>query len=117
MASSVTAPLLDDAGRWEDAACAGLPGDMWFPSKGESANDGKAICAYCMIRMACLQYAVDNEIIDGTWGGLSQQERHHLNRQPAQLCCVPGCERSRSRMAGASRMCHAHGKAQLGGAA
>ena len=47
----------------------------FFPSKGQRAAPAKGICQQCSVRRACLDYAIDNEIIDGVWGGLSPQER------------------------------------------
>lgn len=40
--------------------------------------EAKAICKHCPIRKPCLQYALDNHIQHGVWGGLSDRERRKL---------------------------------------
>lgn len=55
--------------------------DWWFPSTGESRDfdaKAKAICATCPIRVTCLEKAMEDEDAQGTWGGMTEQERKHL---------------------------------------
>jgi WhiB family transcriptional regulator, redox-sensing transcriptional regulator len=52
--------------------------NWWFPPVGDRAVPARAICARCKVRDACLQYAIDNNITDGVWGGLSPSERRQL---------------------------------------
>ena len=68
----ITAP------RWMDeAACAGLPTDWFFPDRGGAglAARAKAVCAGCPGRQECLGYARATGTLDGIWGGLTPDER------------------------------------------
>lgn len=62
----------------EEALCAQVGGDEWFPDKGGSVRDAKRICMACPVREACLQYALDNVERFGIWGGKSERERRRL---------------------------------------
>lgn len=75
--------VFDDIRRqdWRDAAlCAQVDPDRWFPAKGETAADVKAICRQCPVRRDCLEYAVVNNEIWGVWGGLNSKERRELRK-------------------------------------
>jgi WhiB family redox-sensing transcriptional regulator len=65
----------------EDALCAQIDPEMFFPEKGGSTKDAKAICASCDVREKCLQYALENNQRFGVWGGLSERQRRLLRRQ------------------------------------
>ena len=75
---------------WRDlAACRGMDPDDFHPDKGHSrtAANAKAVCAGCPVRSECLAFALDNDICDGIYGGLSPRERGTLRprrnqRQP-----------------------------------
>lgn len=71
-------------GNWVDyAACAEVDGDVFFPDTNETAHgyrEAKAICASCPVAAQCLQYAIDNNVRHGTWGGTSPAERGRLRR-------------------------------------
>jgi WhiB family redox-sensing transcriptional regulator len=66
----------------DDAACASVRTDVFFPTRGD--NDkmriAKAICAECPVRAECLDYAIRNAEKFGVWGGLSERERRSLRR-------------------------------------
>ncbi|AJE81582.1 hypothetical protein SLNWT_1206 [Streptomyces albus] len=61
--------------------CNGLaPNDideLFFPgARARSAIDeAKSICGRCLVKKACFDYALDNEIRQGVWGGLTEAER------------------------------------------
>lgn len=67
-------------------ACEGLPVDLFFPGRGQSAAPAKAICAGCEIRTACLQVAMEIEGFapqnhrHGVFGGMTPLERWQLTR-------------------------------------
>lgn len=55
--------------------------DMWWSSYTEDERQAVAICrAECPLRDACAQFALDNEEQQGTWGGLTRQDRLRLRR-------------------------------------
>jgi WhiB family redox-sensing transcriptional regulator len=62
----------------DDANCAGLAGDLFFPERGESTREAKAICDDCTVSAECLEYALANSIKHGIWGGLSERQRRPL---------------------------------------
>lgn len=68
----------------DDAACAGMDPDVFFPERGGSQQPAKAMCAVCPVRAECLEYALTFKIKHGTWGGMSERERRGLRRQRAQ---------------------------------
>ncbi len=60
------------------AACSDADPDLFFPPDGGPAGPGCRICARCPVRQECLDYAISNGIVHGTWGGLSERERRAL---------------------------------------
>lgn len=74
--------LRPDRGNWQDdALCAEIGGDTWYPDKGGSTKEAKKICLECPVRAECLQYALDHDERFGIWGGKSERERRKM-RQP-----------------------------------
>lgn len=67
-----------DLGWRDDALCAEVGIDLFFPEKGEPTKDAKAVCQLCPVRSECLQYALQNDERFGIWGGMSEQERHQI---------------------------------------
>lgn len=53
--------------------------DAWFPRKG-GTSVAKIVCQQCVVRSACLAYAIREDIRDGIWGGTSPHERKELAR-------------------------------------
>jgi WhiB family redox-sensing transcriptional regulator len=49
--------------------------ESFFPEKGGSTREAKAICTGCPVRAECLDYALDNDERFGIWGGFSERER------------------------------------------
>jgi WhiB family redox-sensing transcriptional regulator len=67
-----------------DGLCAQTDPEAFFPEKGGSVRDAKAICRRCPVIAACLDYALASDERFGVWGGMSERERHALRReQPA----------------------------------
>lgn len=70
--------------RWQSQAnCLGVDPDLFFPERGASTREAKAVCTGCEVRMDCLEYALDHAEKFGIWGGLSERERRRLRRQRA----------------------------------
>lgn len=61
-------------------ACNGTDPDMFFPNRGESLEPAKSVCAKCVVREECLEYALANGERYGVWGGTSERERRRLRR-------------------------------------
>jgi WhiB family redox-sensing transcriptional regulator len=70
--------------RWqENANCLGVDPDLFFPERGASTREAKAVCRGCEVRMDCLEYALAHGEKFGIWGGLSERERRRVRRQRA----------------------------------
>jgi WhiB family redox-sensing transcriptional regulator len=70
--------------RWQERAnCLGVDPDLFFPERGASTREAKAVCGSCEVRPECLEYALDHAEKFGIWGGLSERERRRLRRQRA----------------------------------
>ena len=63
---------------WMDyAACRYMDTNIFFPpTKGLKA--AKAICATCLVKAKCLEYALVNRQKGGIWGGESERARKRL---------------------------------------
>lgn len=67
----------------QDALCAQVGGDAWYPEKGESTLAARIICLDCPIRTTCLREALDRDERFGVWGGYSERQRRRLKRGEA----------------------------------
>jgi WhiB family transcriptional regulator, redox-sensing transcriptional regulator len=66
---------------WRQAECLHHVGRVdFFPARGESAREAKAICADCGVRKQCLEYALQWDPLCGVWGGKSERERRQIRR-------------------------------------
>lgn len=61
--------------------CLGVDPDLFFPERGGSTREAKGVCQGCVVRDACLEYALVNGEKFGIWGGLSERERRRIRRQ------------------------------------
>ena len=77
------------------AACQDTDPDLFFPERGASTKEAKAVCRGCVVREECLEYALANGEKFGIWGGLSERERRRIRRQRA-LARAAAAERSAS---------------------
>ena len=77
----VTDPDLAPA--WQQhAECLNYAGQVdFFPARGESVRDAKAVCTICPVKSECLEFAMRLKVAHGVWGGLSERERRSLRRQ------------------------------------
>ncbi|MFI2434716.1 WhiB family transcriptional regulator [Streptomyces sp. NPDC018693] len=74
-------------GQWPETPCKERP-DLFVDSSRaiplKPARDAaKERCARCPVREACADYAIDNGIRDGIYGGLTVDERDQRARQQA----------------------------------
>jgi WhiB family transcriptional regulator, redox-sensing transcriptional regulator len=59
----------------EEGGCIDATQVEFFPERGRRAAPAIEVCATCAVRQPCLIYALENEIVDGIWGGTSAEER------------------------------------------
>ena len=73
---------------WQDAAACRFTGWVLFYSaegerpaeREEREREAKALCASCLVRADCLEYALERPERAGIWGGLTDGEREALLR-------------------------------------
>lgn len=77
-------PLEADLAWQREAACRGLglgeSQTIFFPSRGESVEDARAICEGCPVAAECLDFALEHHCI-GVWGGTTERQRRQLRRR------------------------------------
>jgi WhiB family redox-sensing transcriptional regulator len=73
----------DLAAGWQQfAECVHHVGEVdFFPARGESLRDAKAVCTVCPVKNECLEFALRLKVAHGVWGGLSERERRSLRRE------------------------------------
>lgn len=86
-----------DAGSTEWMAwgrCRDEPPDLFFPTDGVGVRAAQEVCALCLVREQCLNYAVAHRIAHGVWGGASTRTRRRIARsrrvEPVGLGAAPG---------------------------
>lgn len=66
---------------WRDrSACRDIDPELFFASP----ELAKSHCARCPVTAECLQFAVDNSIGDGVFGGYDETERRQLRRRTSR---------------------------------
>jgi WhiB family redox-sensing transcriptional regulator len=71
---------------WQrDALCVEYPDVEFFPAKGQSNEPARAVCARCLVRVECLDYALSapETRAHGVWAGTTPLERKRLTRDAA----------------------------------
>jgi len=69
---------------WQESSnCLGVDPDLFFPERGASTREAKDVCRACVVRMDCLEFALQNGEKFGIWGGMSERERRRIRRQRA----------------------------------
>jgi WhiB family redox-sensing transcriptional regulator len=76
-----------EVGWQQDAACKNVPDpDVFFPGKGEDAEEAKQVCAGCPVMAECLAFALATmrapDRDHGVYGGLTPAERARLRGSP-----------------------------------
>jgi WhiB family redox-sensing transcriptional regulator len=68
---------------WVDrSACLQSYDERFFPSRGDSNKEAKAICFdQCPVREECLEHALTKPERFGIWGGTSERERQEIRRR------------------------------------
>jgi len=84
--TAVPSPDRESVTAWMQAGnCRRYETDVFFPSDGAGVDRARAICSRCPIAGRCLDYALDNRIEHGVWGGCSERERRRILRRRTQL--------------------------------
>lgn len=68
----------------ERASCRGMDAEVFFPPMHSTADKqaaARAICAGCPVASECREYAVNNNIREGIWGGMNRRERDAYKRK------------------------------------
>ena len=60
--------------------CAQVDPELWFPEKGGSTRQAKALCTGCPVQVQCLAYALTHDERFGVWGGASERDRRRMKR-------------------------------------
>ena len=65
---------------WSAASCRYCDPDLFFPlsAAGPSQQqiaEAKQVCARCVVRRECAEYALRTRQVHGVWGGMSEEER------------------------------------------
>ena len=68
------------------AACRDQDPELFFPVSdigpgARQTEQAKAVCARCPVRAQCLEYALDNALDHGIYGGTTESERRTLRRR------------------------------------
>lgn len=71
---------------WQrDANCRHADLELFFVDRGGVGNAGSAdackVCDGCPVATDCLEYAIENNIQHGVWGGLTVRSRRNVRRQ------------------------------------
>lgn len=58
--------------------CRDEPPARFFPSDGVGVEAAQRICAGCPVKSPCLEYALEQRVDHGVWGGASERERRRI---------------------------------------
>ena len=73
---------LDPATVWmRDGNCRAYPPAVFFPSDGAGVDVARRICETCPVKAQCLEYALEQRVEHGVWGGCSERERRRILRR------------------------------------
>lgn len=77
-------------------SCRSVPPWVFFPARGDSLKEVKGVCARCIVRQECTDYAIPHVDLKGIWGGLSEAERRRLRagRGAEDGAAAPPCTQS-----------------------
>ncbi len=75
----------ESATAWmNDGNCRNYPPAVFFPSDGVGVDRARKICAECPVVEPCLEYALEQRIEHGVWGGCSERERRRILKRRRQ---------------------------------
>jgi WhiB family redox-sensing transcriptional regulator len=68
--------------------CRFEPPSTFFPSDGVGVEVAKRVCESCPAKEQCLEYALENRIDHGVWGGTSERQRRRILKK-RRITSVP----------------------------
>ncbi|MFT6291605.1 MAG: WhiB family redox-sensing transcriptional regulator [Ilumatobacter sp.] len=78
-------PDPDSESAWmSEGNCRLHPPATFFPSDGVGVDKARKICRDCPVVARCLDYALDERIDHGVWGGCSERERRRILKSRRQ---------------------------------
>lgn len=77
------AEVLEIPGTWVTEARCGDNPELWFSSDAIEKDVARDICRSCPVILQCRNYAIDNGITDGIWGGLDNLGRRRWKARTA----------------------------------
>jgi WhiB family transcriptional regulator, redox-sensing transcriptional regulator len=67
--------------KWRSrASCLDYPPAIFFPSDGVGVDRARRICNQCEVATPCLEFALENKIDHGVWGGTSERQRRRFHK-------------------------------------
>lgn len=63
------------------ARCRGLNHDQFFVRGSARSQAAIDICNRCRVRSECLEFALENELEFGIWGGMTERQRRRIRRR------------------------------------
>ncbi len=70
---------------WQDHAnCREADQDLSFSRRGSLTRKARAMCAACIVKKECLEFALTKGERFGIWGGLSERQRRKIHGQRAR---------------------------------
>ena len=70
--------------KWMQFAACKNYGPELFHSDDRKSKGAKSICADCAVKDDCLNYALEERIHEGVWGGMTGIERQSYRRRIAR---------------------------------
>lgn len=67
---------------WREQAKCAMQGDpdLFYATTMTAIRDARMVCSGCPVRRECLTDAVESNLRDGVWGGLTESERRRIDR-------------------------------------
>jgi WhiB family redox-sensing transcriptional regulator len=71
-----------------DGNCRLHPPATFFPSDGVGVDRARKICKDCPVIATCLEFALEERIDHGVWGGCSERERRRILKRRRDAALV-----------------------------
>ena len=65
-------------------ACKGLDAEIFYTDNEDHADFAISVCSECVVRLACLNHALENREQQGVWGATTARDRRRMLRQRKQ---------------------------------